>query len=171
MNKKEIIFLTRTGDCNMCGGCCGLDAESPWAEGLLDRNLNNRYERFLERFPYAPLLGVAAGDSGFTELERSRGISVVGSGEFPYVWADGRPCQDTTPDEDEATPTSRCPFLLDAEDDTHPCGLVDTDYEEAWVKTCSGREQSHRGVPPRNYQKEFVKQWKVDYPNCSYDWE
>jgi len=166
-----MILLTRQGECNGCGGCCGFNADNPWPEGFLDSHMDWQYAEFLRVSPMSEILGLGSDRAGKTRVIKLRGITKIGKQKFPYVWHNGQPCQDLTPKKKESTPTTRCPFLLDAEDGTHPCGLIGTKHENGYQVACSGNGALDNGVPPNKYSQESIDQWMTDYPNCSYTWE
>jgi hypothetical protein len=166
-----MILLTRQGECNRCGSCCGLNADNPWSEGFLDSHMDWQYSEFFRVFPQTEILGLGSDRAGKTRVIKLRGVTKIGKKKFPYVWYKGQPRQDLTPKAKEATPTTRCPFLLDADDSTHPCGLIGTQYENGYQVACSGNGTLDNGVPPNKYSQKNIDRWMTDYPNCSYTWE
>lgn len=167
-----MILLTRQGECNKCGGCCGLDADPPWPRKTLERHLNWQYSAWLEQLPHIALLGIVAGTDGRPEVARKRGVTVIQGQEFPYVWHEGTPCQDLAPDKEEPEPTTRCPFLLDADDGTHPCGLIGTEYENYYHTICSGDNgKNARGTPFFKADEKQIEAWVEQFLDCSFTWE
>lgn len=145
----------RTGECNLCGECCGFPRitdggqNNPWPSDWPEV-LDSWSEEDKEKS--SPIFKI-------TGHIKKHGNFVLDSKVFPWIWVKNKGlCKSDT--------DYRCPFLGDMTMDAEvPCLLYGTDYHFIWEEYCNL-------TPPEYFEtKNQVENWQKNCPSCSFVYE
>lgn len=147
-------MYVRSGECNLCGECCGTLGRNPWPSQWPESIRNWQAQDIIGDFDYAAYLGIT-GDPG-DPLSYPTGPQSMKIRQYtiPYEWGPGI----------HKPTNAECPFLWDDPGDgTRPCLLVmlGLNYEDAWATIC-------QPTPPEEWNEDQVTKWFLHYPSCSY---
>ena len=167
-----MAILTRSGDCNWCGQCCGgmdaPDPRSPFPRNWPSSIRNWLYADFDSMWKYASLVGVSEDADGTVIWDHHGSRLVPSVGTFYWMWHSTEGFgTDTGQVGDEADWIPTCPFLM-PDDGTgggiphRECALHDRFYDE-WLDVCGQQ-------PPEQLEDYQVARWQALHPNCSYSW-
>lgn len=142
------LNLTRVGECNRCGQCCGADNLGAWAEAWPEELFGYTQEQLETTHPIAALCGVPRSDhlSGEVEIDRKA---------YLYYWHRGLR---------KSLENAECPFLVYEKDtELYACGLYGGSLHKMWEKNC-------KIFPAPIMSSPDSENHKTMYPKCSYRW-
>lgn len=158
------MAFIRTGECNLCGECCGFPRSTdggqnnPWPNDIPDIIRTWSDESIQQDYPVLYFIGYTK------DKNKKYGIKKVGVNTFHWIFVPGHGlCADKSPYGNLDKFDQRCPFLSEKlPDGTVPCLLYNTSKKYIWNKLC-------QPVPPDEFTaQEEVDRWYKRCPSCSY---
>jgi len=165
-----MTVYTRTGECNMCGQCCGCETApnrtSPWPACLIYA---------LRDWADSDLPGITSVIKPPTKDGVLSGSVQIGTAQYPFIWVEDPPdglCKDLPPYGKTNNYARQCPLLMSTPDGgvTYPCAAYSSTTVIPTLGITVGEwwNQNCQPLPSVRMLEEQVQQWETDHPLCSY---